>query len=140
MSSIRRQSIISSVVIYIGFAVGLLNIYLFTKHGLFTDQQFGLYNAFIAIATSMMAFANLPMPAYIYKFFPYYHDHLPVKKNDMITWALTVSTIGYLFVIVAGIIFTGLVFSIYIEHSPEVVTYYNWIFVFGFGLTIYTVL
>jgi len=140
MSTIRRQSIISSVVIYIGFAVGLLNIYLFTKQGLFTDQEFGLYNAFIAIATSMMAFANLAMPAYIYKFFPYYHDHLPVKKNDMITWALTVSTIGYLFVIVAGIIFKGLVFRKYIEHSPEVVTYYNWIFVLGFGLTIYTVL
>jgi O-antigen/teichoic acid export membrane protein len=70
MSNIRRQSIISSIVIYIGFAIGLLNIYLFTKQGLFTDPQFGLYNAFIAIATTMMAFANLAMPSYIYKFFP----------------------------------------------------------------------
>jgi O-antigen/teichoic acid export membrane protein len=140
MSTIRRQSIISSIVIYIGFAVGLLNIYLFTKQGLFTDQQFGLYNAFIAIATSMMAFANLAMPAYIYKFFPYYHDHLPPKKNDLVTWALTVSSVGYVLVIVAGIIFKGLVVRKYIEHSPEIVLYYQWIFVLGFGLTIYTVL
>src|SRR5215467_3311736 len=101
MNNIRRQSIISSVVIYVGFAIGLLNIYLFTRQGLFSDpSQFGLYNAFIAIATTMMAFANLAMPAYITKFFPYYNDHLPPKKNDLITWALVVSTIGYGLVIV----------------------------------------
>ncbi len=114
MSNIRRQSIISSVVIYFGFAIGLLNIYLFTREGLsandhFTDAQFGLYNAFIAIATTMMAFANLAMPSYIYKFFPYYKDHLPPKNNDLITWALVVSSVGYSLVIVAGIIFKDLV-------------------------------
>ena len=140
MSNIRRQSIISSVVIYIGFTVGLLNIYLFTKQGLFTDPQFGLYNAFIAIATTMMAFASLAMPSYINKFFPYYKDHLSPKKNDMITWALVVSSIGYLLVVIAGIIFKDFVVRKYIEHSPEIVTYYNWIFVLGYGLMIYTVL
>jgi len=140
MSTIRRQSIISSFVIYAGFAVGLLNIYLFTKQGLFTDTQFGLYNAFIAIATMMMAFSNLAMPSYIYKFFPYYNEHLPAKKNDLVTWALTVGSIGYAFVIIAGIIFKGLVVRKYIEHSPEIVIYYNWIFVLGFGLMIYTIL
>jgi O-antigen/teichoic acid export membrane protein len=140
MSTIRRQSIVSSIVIYIGFAVGLLNIYLFTKHGIFTDQQFGLYNAFVAIATTIMAFSNLAMPAYIAKFFPYYHDHLPAKKSDLLTWALTVSTIGFLLVVIAGIIFKGLVIRKYVEHSPEIVTYYNWIFILGYGLLIYTVL
>ena len=140
MSNIRKQSIISSVVIYIGFAIGLLNIYLFTKQGLFTDPQFGLYNAFIAIATTMMAFANLAMPSYIYKFFPYYKDHLSPKKNDMITWALLVSSVGYSLVVVAGIIFKDFVVRKYIEHSPEIVIYYNWIFVLGYGLMIYTVL
>src|SRR6478672_160668 len=145
MSNIRRQSIISSVVIYLGFTIGLLNIYLFTRQGVsandhFTDAQFGLYNAFIAIATTMMAFANLAMPSYIYKFFPYYKDHLPPKKNDLITWALVVSSIGYLLVIVAGIVFKDFVVRKYIEHSPEIVIYYNWIFILGFGLTIYTVL
>jgi O-antigen/teichoic acid export membrane protein len=140
MSNIRRQSIISSVVIYIGFAVGLLNIYLFTKQGSFTDPQFGLYNAFIAIATTMMAFANLAMPAYINKFFPYYKDHLAPKKNDLITWALVVSSIGYAIVVVAGIIFKNLVVRKYIEHSPEIVIYYDWIFILGYGLMIYTVL
>jgi O-antigen/teichoic acid export membrane protein len=140
MSTIRRQSIISSIVIYIGFAVGLLNIYLFTKQGIFTDTQFGLYNAFIAIATTMMAFSNLAMPSYIYKFFPYYNEHLPRKKNDLITWALVISTIGFILVIIAGVVLKKFVVRKYIEHSPEIVTYYNWIFVLGYGLTLYTIL
>jgi O-antigen/teichoic acid export membrane protein len=140
MSNIRRQSIISSIVIYVGFAIGLLNTYLFTKQGLFTDEQYGLYNAFIAIATIMMAFANFAMPSYIYKFFPYYHEHLAPKKNDLLTRALMISVVGFILVIIAGIIFKGLVIRKYSEHSPEIVSYYNWIFPLGFGFLIYTVL
>jgi O-antigen/teichoic acid export membrane protein len=127
-------------VIYIGFAVGLLNTYLFTKQGTFTESQYGLTGIFIAIATSMMAFANLAMPAFIYKFFPYYNDNLPPDKNDQVSLALLVSTIGFVFVLVAGIVFKTLVVRKFSEHSPEVLTYYNWIFPFGFGLLGYTVL
>lgn len=140
MSSIRRQSIISSMVIYFGFAVGLLNTYMFAKEGLFLDQQFGLYNAFLAIATMMMSFANLAMPSYIYKFYPYYKEHLPDKANDQASWALLISTIGFIIVVIAGIIFKDLVTRKYSANAPEVVTYYNWIFVLGFGFMVYTVL
>ncbi len=139
-SSIRRQSIISSVVIYIGFGIGLLNIYLFTKQGLFLDPQFGLYNAFIAIAMIMMAFANLAMPSFINKFYPYYNDHLPVKKNDQATIALITGFIGFLLVLAAGIIFKEFVIRKYGTNAPEIVSYYNWIFPLGFGLMIYNIL
>ena len=77
MSNIRRQSIISSGVVYIGFVVGLLNIYFFTKQDLFLSSQYGLTTIFIAIATLMMAFSTLAMPSYIFKFYPYYKDNLP---------------------------------------------------------------
>ncbi len=140
MSNIRRQSIISSLVIYIGFAVGLMNTYLFAKEGIFLDSQFGLYNAFIAIATIMMAFANLAMPSFINKFYPYYKDHLPGNKNDQLTLAIIVSCIGFLLVVVAGIVFKDLIVKKYGTNAPEVVTFYNWIFPLGFGLTIYTIL
>jgi O-antigen/teichoic acid export membrane protein len=140
MSTIRRQSILSSVIVYIGFAVGLLNIYFFTRQGFFLKSEYGVYNAFIAIASIMMAFANMGMTGFIYKFFPYYEAHLPLKKNDLITWGLLVSTIGYLFVVIAGILLKDLVIRKFSEHSPEIVLYYNWIFILGFGLTIYTVL
>jgi len=140
MSSIRRQSIISSVVIYIGFIIGLVNIYFFTRQGKFEDSQFGLYNAFIAIATIMMAVSNLAMPSYIYKFFPYYKAHLPDKKNDQLTISLVVSFIGFCLVVVAGILLKGLVVRKYTENAPEIVEYYNWIFPLAFGFLLYTIL
>ncbi|MBE2230009.1 MAG: polysaccharide biosynthesis C-terminal domain-containing protein [Chitinophagaceae bacterium] len=140
MSNIRRQSIISSLVIYLGFGIGLLNIYLFTKQGLFEESQFGLYNAFIAIATLMMAFSGLGMPTYIYKFFPYYKSHLSGRKNDMAGISLAVGIAGFLFIILAGYLLKDLVVQKYITNAPDIVHYYYWIFPLGFGLLIFTLL
>src|SRR5690349_21448649 len=103
MSTIRKQSIISSLVIYFGFAVGLLNTYFFTREAIpgfasFTDEQYGLTSIFVAVAGMMMAFASLGMPTYVIKFYPYYYDHLPPRKNDMMTWALLVSIAGFVLV------------------------------------------
>jgi len=140
MANIRRQSIISSLVIYAGFAVGLLNTYFFTKQGLFTETEYGLTTIFLAIATMMMALASLAMPSFIFKFHPYYQDNLEPKKNDMITWALVVSTIGFLFVIISGLALKFLVIRKFGANSPQLVQYFYWVFPMGFGLTIYTVL
>ncbi|MBK7097766.1 MAG: hypothetical protein IPH58_04715 [Sphingobacteriales bacterium] len=79
-SNIRRHSIISSIIIYFGFTIGLINTYFFAKEGLFTKEEYGLYGLFIAVASVMASFANLAMPSFIYKFYPYYNDNLPVKK------------------------------------------------------------
>lgn len=140
MGNIRRQSIISSVVIYIGFTVGLLNTYFFTKEGIFTTADYGLVSIFMPVASLMMAFASLAMPSYIFKFYPYYHDHLPPRKNDMLTWALLIGTIGFILVMIAGWFFKDLVIRKYSQNAPELVRYYYWIFPMGLGLTIYTIL
>jgi O-antigen/teichoic acid export membrane protein len=138
--SIRRQSIISSFVIYTGFAVGLLNTYIFTKQGNFTEEEYGLVTIFIAIATMMSAIAALAMPSFIFKFHPYYNEHLPPKKNDMVTWALLVSFLGFILVMITGWAMKHLVIKKFGTNSPQLVTYYYWIFPLGMGLTIYTVL
>lgn len=140
MTNIRRQSIISSVIIYMGFAVGLINTYFFTKEGLFTEAEYGLTTIFIAIATMMSAIATMAMPSYLFKFHPYYTDNLPPSKNDQLTWALVVSFIGFLLVIVAGLALKNIVIKKYSTNAPQLITYYYWIFPFGLGLTIYTVL
>lgn len=140
MSTIRRQSILSSIVIYIGFGVGMLNTYFFTKEGLFTASQYGLTSIFMAIATMMMVFAMMAMPSFIYKFYHYYNDHLPPRKNDMITWSLFISSVGFVLVMIAGWFFKNLVIRKFGEHSPELLQYYYWIFPMGAGLTIYSVL
>lgn len=140
MSNIRRQSIISSVVIYFGFALGFVNTYLYTKKGSFTEDEYGLVNAFIAIASVMFSFSHLGALSYIYKFYPFYKDNLPKKKNDLFTRALLLSSIGFLLVVIAGYVFKDLVVRKYITNAPNLVKYYHWLFPFGFGLTLYSVI
>jgi len=140
MSQIRRQSIISSVVVYAGFAIGFFNTYLFTREGGFTQAQYGLTGIFMAVANIMFSVANLGMTAYIYKFFPYYHDNLPRKKNDQFSWALLISLVGFCLVIIAGILFKDVVIRKFGTNSPEFVKYYYYIFPFGLGLTLYSIL
>jgi O-antigen/teichoic acid export membrane protein len=141
MSTIRRQSIISSLIIYFGFAVGFVNVFFFTSEShRFTEEQYGLTTIFVAIASLMSVFAVMAMPSYILKFYHYYNDHLPPSRNDMVTWALLCSFIGFALVMAGGWFFKDLVIRKFGEHSPILVSYYYWIFPMGFGLTIYTVL
>ena len=66
MSQIRRQSIISSLMVYVGFALGFFNTYLFTKEGGFTKEQYGLTGIFIALANLMFSFLNLFVYVFVF--------------------------------------------------------------------------
>jgi O-antigen/teichoic acid export membrane protein len=140
MSTIRRQSIFSSAIVYLGFVLGALNTYLCTRQGGFTQTEYGLIGIFGSIANIMFSFANLGMQAYINKFYPYYDDNLPKKQNDLMTWALTLGICGFGLVLISGFVFKNLVIRKFGEHSAELLTYYYWVFPFGFGLTIYSLL
>ncbi|HWR34210.1 MAG TPA: hypothetical protein VN451_11815, partial [Chitinophagaceae bacterium] len=65
---------------------------------------------------------------------------LPPRKNDMITWSLLVSMLGFCVVIAGGLAFKHLVIQKFGTNSPLLVLYYYLVFPFGFGLTIYSVL
>lgn len=140
MSQIRRQSIISSGVVYLGFAIGFFNTWLFAREGGFTQAQYGLTGIFIAVANIMYSFSNIGMTTYIYKFYPYYNDNLPKKQNDMLTWALLVSLLGFCLVVAGGLVFKDLVIRKFGSNSPDFVKYYYYIFPFGLGLTLFSIL
>ena len=141
MSQIRRQSIISTVFVYTGFFIGFINTYLFTRSGSpFTPSQYGLTGIFMAVGNLMFAFANMGMTAVMYKFYPYYADNLPKKKNDLLTWAFLISTLGFVLVVIAGYLFKDLVIRKFSAKSPEFVQYYFWIFPFGFSILLFSLL
>lgn len=141
MSSIRRQSIISSGLVYFGFALGFINTYLFTRaKGGFSTSEYGLTQIFMAIASMMYSFSNLGMQAYIFKFHPYYKDNLAPKQNDMMTWALLTCLLGFAGVVLAGIAGKDFIIRKFDANSAELVKYYYWILPFGFGLTFYSLL
>lgn len=140
MSQIRRQSIISTVFVYLGFAIGFINTYLFTRKGSpFLPSEYGLTQIFIAVGNLMFAFANMGMTAVLYKFYPYYNDNLPKKKNDLLTWALGISTAGFMLVVLFGFIFKDMAIRKFSANSPEFIHYYFWIFPFGFSILLFSI-
>jgi O-antigen/teichoic acid export membrane protein len=139
VSEIRRQSIISTLFVYLGFAIGFVNTYLFTRQGLFTESQYGITQIFIAVGNIMFAFANMGMISTVYKFYPYYNDNLPKKKNDLLTWALLISILGFVVVIIVGYLLKDLVIRKFGERSPEFVKYYFWVFPFGFSILLFSI-
>lgn len=138
MSTIRKQSIISSVIVYFGFALGFFNTWLFTREGSgLTKEQFGLTGIFIAFANIMFSVASLGMYAYIGKFFPYYNSHLPPRKNDQMAWALLIPCAGFGIVLITGLLLKNIIIDQVFDNSPQLLQYYYWTFLFGFGYTIF---
>ncbi len=141
MSSIRRQSIISSLLIYVGFAFGALNTYLFIKDGLFTPEQYGLTRALIVMGQFFYGFASFGLASVFYKFYPYYKDNIAKQdKNDLLTITLLVAFAGFILTAGAGLLFEGLVVKKFIEKSPLILKYYYWIFPFTFFLLFFSLL
>lgn len=139
MSQVRRQSIISTLFVYGGLLTGFVNTYLFTRQGSpFTPSEYAMTGIFIAVGNLMFAFSNFGMVAVVYKFYPYYNDNLQKRKNDLLTWTLLVSLVGFCLVILAGVVFKDLVIRKFGGNSPLFLEYYRWTFPFGFGIMLFS--
>jgi O-antigen/teichoic acid export membrane protein len=140
MSTIRRQGIISSVIIFIGFAIGFANNLIFTREGVFTVEQYGLTRSFFDFGQVIFAFSFLGVTAVMYKFYPYYKSHVPDEKNDLLSWVLLVAVIGFFIFLAGGIIFQSFFIRKFAAKSPLLVSYYYWLYPFGFSLMFFLVL
>jgi O-antigen/teichoic acid export membrane protein len=139
MSTIRRQSIISSLVVYAGFAFGALNTILFARW--LTPEQNGLLTGmFVAISNIMYPVASVGMPSYINKFYPYYKGNLKDSENDMAAVAVVLSLVAFGLLAIAGWVFRPWVVAKFGHNSALLVRYYPWLFPFGGGLTLFYVL
>lgn len=140
MGTIRKQTIISSVLVYIGFFIGAINMYIYTKDGSFTLEQFALTRIFFDFAQNMYAFGALGVIPVIYKFYPYYKDNLEKHKIDLMTWGMIAAGIGFLLVMSAGWYFRPFFESQFAEKSKLIVDYYFWMFPFALGMLFFSVL
>jgi len=140
MSSIRRQSIVSSVLIYIGFVFGAINTYLFTKEGIFTPEEYGLTRAIMITANFFYGFASFGMIGVIYKFFPYYTGNLRDEENDLLGLCLLMGFIGFVLSTLAGFVFEPLVIRKFSGKSPLLLRYYFWVFPFLFFYLFFSLL
>jgi O-antigen/teichoic acid export membrane protein len=142
MGSIRKQTILSSILIYAGFAIGALNMYLFTRtgEGSFTTAQYGLTRIFFDFGQIIYIFSSFGVIPVIYKFYPYYKDNLEEHKIDLMTWAMAVSLAGFVLAVIAGWYFEPLFVRKYSEKSKLIVDYYHLMFPFALGMLLFSVL
>jgi O-antigen/teichoic acid export membrane protein len=140
MSGIRKQAIQSSIIVYFGFAVGALNMYLYSRDGSFTTDQFGLTRLFFDFAQNIFAFASLGAIPVLYKFYPYYKDNLPDKRNDLLSLVLLTSLIGFILITVAGFVFEPIVVRKFGERSSLFLDFYHLVFPFSLGYLLFSVL
>ncbi len=141
MASIRKQTIISSILVYAGFGIGAINTLIYTrKNFLFTPDQYALTRLFFDVGQMILCFASLGSFSVLNKFYPYYKDNLPNNQNDLFVRTLIINLAGFVLVVAGGIIFEPVIVRKFSENSKLFVDYYHWTFVFGFGLTLFSLL
>lgn len=141
MGNIRKQTIISSILVYIGFGIGAINTWVYTKGNfLFSPEQYALIGLFPNVGQLIYCFASLSSLTVLNKFYPYYKDNLPDNRNDLFTRTLIINLVGTVLVVIAGFIFEPLIVRKFSEHSKLFVDYYHWTFIFGFGITMFSLL
>jgi O-antigen/teichoic acid export membrane protein len=135
MGIIRNQSIRSSFITYIGFAIGALNAYLFSTY--VPPEIYGLTRIFFSTSMIFYAFASFGTATLLNKFYPYYRDYLPINRRDLFGIVLIVSMTGFLLVTAGTIVFHGFIERKY-QLAPLFLQYFYLIYPFSFFLLLFT--
>lgn len=104
MGKIQHQSIFSTIIIYLGFVLGAINvIFLFPK--LLNEEEVGLIRTLLDAALMLGNLALLSANHVNFKFAPFYRSYLPAKKIDLQGLLLVMTTLGIILVVL--LIFWG---------------------------------
>jgi O-antigen/teichoic acid export membrane protein len=140
MGEIRKQTIYSSVLIYIGFFFGLINQYLLTRSGNFSTEQYGLFQVMFGMAQLFIVLASFGLNFVLLKFYHFYQDNLNKKENDLFSWIFILNLTGFIILLAAGYLFEPLIIRKFSGNAALLVQYYGYIFPLAFGLQMFTML
>ena len=139
MATIRKQSLYSSIFIYLGFAIGAFNVlYLFPKY--FTPEQFGLTRIVMDIAMIFSTVITAGILPIIYKFSPFYKSHLPKEKNDLPSSVFIYVTIACVIFLIALPYLKPLILRKFGKNSPRLLDYFHLVIPFTISLSIFSAL
>lgn len=94
MTTIRKQSVYSLILIYAGFLIGAVNVLLLFPR-FFSTEQYGLTRLLLELGLLLSTLCTAGMVPVTLKFFPFYQKYLGKGKNDLffITLAVTVAAL-----------------------------------------------
>ena len=134
-SSIQRQSILSTIIIYVGFAFGAFNLLMLQT--LIGKDYYGLTRVVNDTGFIAAYFATLGSQAMVAKFLPFYKHYLPREKNDLPFIALCMAGIGTLFTLLLIIFLKPYIIMIFGRNNPFFIDYYWTIIPFTFFFMLY---
>ncbi len=138
MGIIKKQSLQSTIIIYVGFLIGAFNVmYLFPK--CFTGEQYGLTIALFAASSTIASLSSLGVNRIMIRFYPFYHSHLKRGTNDFLTLSFLVPIIGFVFFTVLTLLFREQLFAIYSKKSALFVDYFYYLFPGALALLLFSI-
>lgn len=136
MGTIQKQSIQSSIVIMIGFAVGAINLILIAPKVL-TAEQLGLTRVITDAGMTLASLCTLGSLPIIYKFFPFYKSYLHNDKNDLPFITISACIVGFVVMCFAGYMFRDVIVRKFSEKSPLFVQYSYLVYPFSLFLLLF---
>lgn len=139
MGIIKKQSLQSTIFIYLGFLVGAFNImYLFPRF--VGAEEFGLTRVLFAAATTFASLSLLGVSRIMIRFYPFYNSHLKREKSDFLTLSFLIPIIGFVFFTILALLFKEKLFAVYSKKSALFLDYFYYIFPAAFSLLLFTIL
>ncbi len=137
MGIVRKQSIQSSVLIYVGFVFGAFNtLYLFPHF--FTIAQFGLTRLLLDVSMLLATFCTLGSVPATLKFNPFYRSYLPAEKNDLPFLTIAACIVGCVLLLVLIPANKDFIIRKFGARSPLFVQYFSLIFPLTIAFTFWT--
>lgn len=137
MSIIQKQSISSSIVIMIGFAIGAINL-LLIQPKILTPEQYGLTRVITEAGVTLASMCTLGSMPVINKFFPFYKSYLKPKDNDLPFITLSICLIGFVIVCLLGYGAKDIIVRKFSEKSPLFVQYSYLVYPFALFILLLT--
>jgi len=144
MGIVKKQGILSSLILYVGFGLGALNVMYFFPN-FFTMEEFGLTRLLYAMA---LTFANLSLFGLgqsMIRFYPFYKDRLDKSNNDFLFLASSVAFIGFVFFGTIVYFFQDFIVAFFVKDSANlskvhlVKEYFYLIYPLTFSLVVFSV-
>jgi O-antigen/teichoic acid export membrane protein len=121
MGIIIRQSILTSLISYVGVAIGYVNLlYLYPKF--LEVEQVGLLRAIQDTAMLFAPFALFGLGQSIIKYYPHFGSE-DAKRNNFLTFIFTLALLAYGIFLVAFFTFQDLLISLVEKNAGEIIPY-----------------
>ena len=136
MGVIQKQSIQSTFIIILGFALGAFNTIVLAPK-ILSPEEFGLTRIITDAGTVLATMCTLGCLPVIYKFFPFYKSYLKPQKNDLPLITLVVCMIGFVVMCFAGYLAKDIIVQKFSERSPLFVQFSYLVYPFAFFMLLF---